>query len=61
MPGQEIWQVISDAPVFGDMLTLGIVGFVAGFCIPMAFRIVGWLIESVRLVLQSDNSHLERS
>lgn len=40
--------------VLNDMLTLGGVGFVAGVLMPLAFRLVGYVIDSVRTVLKRE-------
>lgn len=40
--------------VLADMLTLGSVGFVAGVLLPLAFRLVGYVVDSVRVVLKRE-------
>lgn len=40
-----------DFTIFGDLLTLGNVGFVAGVLMPFAFRLVGYVFDSVRKIV----------
>lgn len=40
-----------DVSMFGDSLAVGAVGFVAGALLPWAFRLVAYLVESVKKVL----------
>lgn len=37
---------------FGDVLTVGAVGFVAGVLFPFGFRLIGYVIDSVRKALK---------
>lgn len=41
-----------DLQGFTDLLTLGGVGFVGGVILPFAFRIVGYVVDVVRVVLR---------
>ena len=41
-----------DISLFGDALTVGTVGFVAGVLFPFAFRLIGYVVDSVRVVLK---------
>lgn len=41
-----------DVSLFGDALTVGTVGFVAGVLFPFAFRLIGYVVDSVRVVLK---------
>lgn len=36
----------------GDLLTVGTVGFVAGVLFPFAFRLIGYVVDSVKVVLK---------
>lgn len=36
----------------GDCLTLGGVGFVVGVVLPLGFRLIGYVVDSVKLVLR---------
>lgn len=38
--------------IVGDLLTLGGVGFVAGLAFPLAARLIGWIVDSVWLILK---------
>lgn len=38
--------------VMGDMLTLGGVGFAFGVLMPLGFRLVGYVIDAVRLIVE---------
>lgn len=38
----------------GDLLTVGAVGFVAGVLAPLAFRLIGYIVDSVRLITKGD-------
>lgn len=37
---------------FGDCLTLGGVGFVVGVVLPLGLRLIGYVIDSVRIVIR---------
>lgn len=41
-----------DLEILGDCLTLGGVGFVVGVVIPLGFRLLGYVVDSVKLVLR---------
>ena len=41
-----------DMQVFTDALSVGALGFVGGVLIPWAFRLVGSVVDSVRVVLR---------
>ena len=36
-----------NASYMGDLLTVGAVGFVAGVLVPFAFKLIGYVVESV--------------
>lgn len=40
-----------DLDILGEMLEVGALGFVAGVVIPFGFRLIGYVIDSVRVVL----------
>lgn len=42
------WSYVESA--LGDLLTVGTVGFVAGVLVPLAFRVIGYIFESVRSI-----------
>lgn len=44
-------QVI-DVSMFGDALTVGTVGYIAGVVFPLAFRLIGYVVDSVKVVLK---------
>lgn len=39
--------------LFGDVLAVGAAGFVAGVLFPFGFRLIGYVIDSVRKSLRS--------
>lgn len=41
-----------DANLIGDILTVGTVGFIAGVLFPFAFRVIGYVVESVKVVMK---------
>lgn len=43
-----------DSDVLGEMLSLGGLGFVAGVILPFSFRLIGYVIDSVRVVIGKD-------
>lgn len=48
------WSYVQ--PCIGDLLTVGAVGFVAGVLAPLAFRLIGYIIDSVRLITKGENN-----
>lgn len=40
-----------DITMFGDYLQLGGCGFVFGVLVPFGFRLIGYVVDSVRVVL----------
>lgn len=45
-------DAILDFSIFGDYLTLGGVGFVVGVAAPIGFRLIGYVVDSVRITLK---------
>lgn len=43
---------VIDVSMIGDVLTVGTVGFVAGVLFPFAFRLIGYVVDSVKVVLK---------
>lgn len=43
---------IIDPSLVGDCLTVGTVGFIAGVLFPFAFRLIGYVVDSVKVVLK---------
>lgn len=43
---------ILDMALFGDCLTVGAAGFVVGVAAPMMFRIIGYVVDSVRVIVK---------
>lgn len=41
-----------DMSMFGDYLTVGAVGFVVGVLAPMGFRLIGYVVDSVKTTLK---------
>lgn len=44
------WSFVDHA--IGDLLIVGTMGFVAGVLVPLAFRVIGWLVDSVRSITE---------
>lgn len=42
------WSFVDRA--IGDLLIVGTMGFVAGVLVPLAFRVIGYIVESVRSI-----------
>lgn len=42
------WSFVEVA--LGDLLAVGTAGFVAGVIAPLAFRVIGYVVDSVRVV-----------
>lgn len=40
-----------DLDMLGEMLEVGTLGFVAGVIIPFGFRLIGYVVDSIRVVL----------
>lgn len=40
-----------DMNLLGDLLEVGTLGFVAGVLIPFGFRLIGYVIDAVKVVL----------
>lgn len=47
----DMGQLI-DTSLLGDALSVGTVGFVAGVLFPFAFRLIGYVVDSVKVVLK---------
>lgn len=43
---------IIDLSLMGDVLVVGTAGFVIGVVFPMGFRLIGYVIDSVRVTLK---------
>lgn len=41
-----------DAELLSDFLAIGCISFVAGSLLPLAFRLVGWVVDIVRVVIK---------
>lgn len=41
-----------EASYIGDILAVGTVGFLAGVLFPFAFRVIGYVVESVKVVMK---------
>lgn len=48
----DVYSVI-DANVFADLLGVGALGFVGGVLFPWGFCLVGYVVDSVRVVVNS--------
>lgn len=44
--------MVTNMQLLGELLALGGVGFVAGVLAPIGFRLIGYVIDSVRVVLR---------
>lgn len=42
-----------------DLLTVGAVGFLGGVLIPLAFRVIGFIVDSVRAVSEIGGNRYE--
>lgn len=42
-----------NASILGDLLGVGRLGFVAGVALPLAFRLVGYVLDMVKAVVRS--------
>lgn len=40
-----------DLGVLGDLLEVGALGFVAGVLLPFGFRLIGYVIDTVKVVI----------
>lgn len=43
---------IVNADMLGDLLAVGAVGFVAGVVLPFGFKLISYVVESVKVVLK---------
>lgn len=41
-----------DTSLLGDLITIGAVGFIAGVLFPFVFRLVGYIVDSVKVVIR---------
>lgn len=49
------WSFVDRA--IGDLLAVGTAGFVAGVIVPLAFRVIGYVVDSVRVVMKEGVKH----
>lgn len=47
----DLFEIL-DIQVFTDALGVGALGYVGGVLLPWAFRLVGYVVDSVRVVLK---------
>lgn len=45
-----------DVQLVTDLLAVGAVGFIGGVLFPMAFRLIGYVVDSVKLVTMKEVS-----
>lgn len=41
-----------DLALFNDLLTVGTVGLIVGVAFPFLFRLIGYVVDAVRLVVE---------
>lgn len=45
-------EEVIDLSLFGDALIVGTMGFVVGVLVPLGFRLIGYVVDSAKVVLE---------